>query len=523
MTLETFVKEKNAEPKPNVENEWNGKDFRGEKCKSRCLSFVNAHPKVLEWLKDLPRNSIELGSRVIRALCEFSNLTPEQFLELDKKTARDKAWQYLSSFKMQHPGKALIHKGWIKSFYLYHNEEPLVFIPTKHKIVYEPSRVKYRMSKDVCWRIIHKAKTLRDEAILLFGFESGLRRNALTNLNVGHYKNFLWFKKTNDEELINSNEREGNIAVFRVMARPTKQFTWDKKLRGKGINWYYGCLHKEATKILKQYVAHYHQDSQDDMPLWYPHKNKTKRLCAEAIYDMIKGCIRRAFFPTDQINFHSLRRGFRSVVRNTTGITDNEFKEAIMGHKLKGSQENYFDKDPLEFAKNYAYCDFSEPQPEKDKALTQSQKEIERLREENRKIKEAMEKAQVTTEVNVKPLTIPSGPLGGSPPIAKEPSYEEPKRQFQQAKTRVPQTEPKTSSLAAQKSDISMKPSVKDDWVWCPDKDDWVRKSVECKKCGSTNFKKFADCYAARNRIRIGKPTEQDRALFTPTKPKPNL
>ena len=430
MTLPSFTQEKVLEAKV----EWDGKDFRGNKCFPKDIRFMRVHPKILEWLKDRPKGSIHNNCQTLEALSKFLGLTPQQFLELDKKAARDEAWRYISSFKIQHPAKALIHKACIQSFYYWHNEEKLAFIPHKHDIVYEPNKIKKRMSKDVCWKIIHKTKNLRDETILLFDFESGLRRNAITHLTFGHYKNFVWFKKTEDGEVIKSNERQGNIAIFKVMATPTKQFTHDKKLRGKGINWYYGCLHKEATAILKEYITQYHQDSKEDTPLWYPYNNKNKRLVHNSIYCMFKSCVKRSGLPVDQIDFHAYRRGFRSVVRNTSGITDSEFKEAIMGHKLKGSQENYFDKDPLEFAREYAKCDFSEPQEEKDRALTQSQKEVERLREENLKIKEAMEKANVTTEIEVKPLTIPSGPLGGSPPTTadpglKEPSYEEPKRE----------------------------------------------------------------------------------------------
>jgi len=503
MTLPSFD-EKNVEPKV----EWDGKDFRGNKCWPKDIRFMRAHPKVLEWLKDRPKGSIHNSCTTLEALSKFLGLTPQQFLELDKKAARDEAWRYISSFKMQHPAKAIIHKAWIQSFYYWHNEEKLAFIPHKHDIVYEPNRIKKRMSKDVCWKIIHKTKNLRDETILLFDFESGLRRNAIAHLNFGHYKNFIWFKKTEGGDVVKSNEREGNIAIFKVMATPTIQFTHDNKLRGKGINWYYGCLHKEATAILKEYVAQYHQDSKDNTPLWYPlcPVNKNKRLDHNRIYGMFKSCIKRSSLPTSQINFHAFRRGFRSVVRNTSGITDNEFKEAIMGHKLRGAEEAYFDKDPLEFAREYAKCDFSEPNVEKDKALAEKEREVERLREQLKTVTDAQTKTK-------KKLTIPSGPLGGPAPTIdsekkrrleaalKEASYEEPKHDFQQAKPQPPKSELLRHTKPMQKTHVSMKPieqARQDDWVVCPDRKDSVRKSVECKKCGEENFKKFSECYKER-------------------------
>jgi hypothetical protein len=56
-----------------------------------------------------------------------------------------------------------------------------------------------------------------------------------------------------------------------------------------------------------------------------------------------------------------------------------------------------------------------------------------------------------------------------------------------------------------------------DDWVWCPTIEDWRHN----KECGQCKFPIFSDCFNAKNRIRLGIATEQDRALHTPNKPKP--
>ena len=504
MALEKFTKKK---------NEWNGKDFRGETIHPKYVAFIRQHPKVFEWAKDRPESTIANAAQALEGLSKFLGLTPEQFLELDKKAARDKAWEYLSSFKMQHPGKALVHRNSIQSFYYWHNEEKMPFIPRKHDIVYEPKKIKHRMSKDTCWQIIHKAKNLRNETILLFAFESGVRRNAIAHLNFGHYKNFLWFKKTEDGEIVNSNEREGNIAIFKVMAKPTKQFTHDNKLRGKGINWYYGCLHKEATKILKEYIAKYHQHSKADTPLWYS-SNPLNRLNVKRFYDVIKSCIERAGLPTDQIDFHAFRRGFRSVVRNTVAITDNEFKEAIMGHKQKGSQEAYFDKDPLEFAREYAKCDFTEPFPEKDRALAKKDKEIERLKREQERYLDAIERAEGKATLKVYPA---------SPELNK--AFNEfndvlEQREQYEKDMQAENTQNPGAGLDSPIKNVTnptpILTTLEDDLLCCPDQDKYVQQSVECEKCKTENPKKHKDCYAER----IKNPFNP---IFKCSKPKPNF
>ncbi len=379
MSLEKGI-EKKKEVRVSVkEIRWNGEDFRGYQCRPKAVRFVCQHPLVYAWLKNKPRSSISLGAYALDDLCKFIGLTPEEFLTLDKKEARKRVWEYLDSFRMNQTSKAKTYQAMIKSFYLYHNEERLEFIRGKHDIVGEPKKIKHIMSKEVCWKVIHKAKNLRDECILKFAFESGLRRNAVIHLTFNHYKNFIWFKKTEDG-VAPSNETEGNIAVFRVVARKHRDFVDDDKLRGKGINWYYGCLHEEATGALKEYVEKYHNDPEGPLFLFFPRRRKDKAMGERRLLGIVKDCVERAGLPVDQINFHAFRRGFRHVVRNTAAITDSEFKEAIMGHKLKGSQEAYFGKDPNEFAREYAKCDFSPPHAIKDKVLAKRDKEIEELK-----------------------------------------------------------------------------------------------------------------------------------------------
>ena len=395
------MKEEDIEAKAKA---WDGKDFRGERCNPFAVTFMKEHPKVFEWLSKRPKNTIGGSCGYLRQFCAFSNLTPDDFLALTKKKARDKAWKYIDSVRIEHPAKAVNVKKYLKSFYLYHNEEPLVFILGKHDIDQVTKRLKYTMDKPTCWKIIHKTRNLRDETILTFAFESGLRQNAIAHMTFGHYKNFMWFKITKDGDIMPSNEYEGNIAIFKVMAAPYPEYTYDEKLRKVGIDWYYAFLHKEATKILKEYVNQYHQGSKDDSPLWYPlmPMNKHKRLSNIQFLHIVKDCVKRAGLPVDQINFHAMRRGFRSVVRNSP-ILDNEFKEAIMGHKLKGSQEAYFDKPVIQFARRYAKCDFSPPAPEKDELLARREKEIEILVKRQSELEEKLEKekARVTTEVEV--------------------------------------------------------------------------------------------------------------------------
>jgi len=484
--------------------EWDGKDFRGQQCTPNLVKFMRENPKVFDCFKARPKNSLQHACTVCQKFMEFNNLTIDEWLAMDKKTARDKVWEYIDSVRIKHPATARVIQQYLISLYLYHNEEKLVFLKGKHDIAYEPKRLKQDMDKGICWKIIGKAKNVRDEAILTFAFESGVRENVFTHMTFGHFQNFHWFKKTEDGSVQKSDMEDGDIAIFKIMARPTPDYTHDHKLRGKGINWYYGCLHKEATKILKEFVAKHHEDSKDDKAFWYSMKSwksKNKSISPQMLIHILKDCVKRAGLDCTKINFHALRRGFRHVVRNTAAITDAEFKEAIMGHKLKGSQEAYFDKNPLEFAREYAKCDFSLPSPEKDKLLDEKQKEIDRLTKQIKEFNEAIEEAKLTTKVEIKPL----GHEVSRTEITK--LFNEFNESLNQPSEPI-KTKPITPIQVTQTRPETPKNEY---WIACPD-DTWVTKA-QCDICRTTNYKKFSNCTFERYQ-------HPDGPLFQISKPK---
>jgi uncharacterized coiled-coil protein SlyX len=73
---------------------------------------------------------------------------------------------------------------------------------------------------------------------------------------------------------------------------------------------------------------------------------------------MLKTLSGRAGMNGEKIWVHVLRKAFRKVLRQSPNM-DDETREALMGHKLKGSQGNYFDyHDIILVAKLYNECDW---------------------------------------------------------------------------------------------------------------------------------------------------------------------
>jgi integrase len=114
----------------------------------------------------------------------------------------------------------------------------------------------------------------------------------------------------------------------------------DTKLRGYSISFYDTFLQGEAVQALKAYCDEHHKDGEPDEPLFYT-KIGTP-MSAQAIWEVLKTCVKRAGLDPDTIWVHTIRKSFKREVRYTQ--LDPDFKEAIMGHVLPGSRENYFSR-----------------------------------------------------------------------------------------------------------------------------------------------------------------------------------
>ena len=273
--------------------------------------------------------------------CKFADVIPKDFQLMDRKEARDLAWSYIKTL-LDKPSVANVVMAALKSFYRNHDGEILPFDSHrggKHyfnnlrrkKTAYEhvPTR------KEVC-EIVDMATSLRDKAIYLVLFQSGIRVNALCSLTYGMVKRQLQRNKVP------------------VRLRITDEI--DTKLRGYRIAFYDTFIGKEAVEVLKKYCEMKHRNSSDDTPLSLSRTGKP--MTPGLIWTNFKKAVRKSGLDAKTIWVHSLRKAFKRVVRKSD--IDDDFKEAIMGHVLPGSRENYFSRtDPTEVRENYMQLDFS--------------------------------------------------------------------------------------------------------------------------------------------------------------------
>jgi len=104
---------------------------------------------------------------------------------------------------------------------------------------------------------------------------------------------------------------------------------------------------------------------------------------------------------------HVLRKSFRKVLNRSS--LDEDTKEALMGHKLPGSRQNYFDVHDIdEVAQKYMSCDFTRPGSSKINGM---RTELDRIKDENERLRTEIQKlksgtatsetlAEITNQIN---------------------------------------------------------------------------------------------------------------------------
>jgi integrase len=522
-------------------------DFRGKKLHPKEKAFINQDPRLIAYFKTKPCTTIRTYGGALRQFFEYGKLSVDDFLKMEAKQLRALSWEYIQNFMRKNPTKANLTKSAIMGFYSHANETEFHFIKSLHKIPFKKIKTKVVLSTPQVWKVIDKAKTLRDETILAMALESGVRENALIHLKVGHIKHFFYPKVECCEE--------GNITAFQVHDEDQDKhfYTWDTKLSGKGLGWYWAFLHKEASRKLIQYVKTERANAGDSEQLFL--SKVGNELNHVSIGRIFKDCLRRADLEgidPSTVWFHTLRATFRKVLRNA-GIEDDDFKEFIMGHTLAGSRENYMDADINDLARQYAKCDFSrgteissEILEEKDKALEEFKKQLDaqsaQLKEKEQNemyVKELAQRFGVhndrpmneilldlavildkKSKETEKPISRPTisepqtPPTVQTPPIMMDPSIpvveENPEPQVAHIETSKSPEPSKTVEDAN-----SLLKEAKTDVLYCRMTDEPVDEKGLCNNCRKRDFITFSVCFAERNKIKLGVASPELIAKYT--------
>ncbi|MDV3277905.1 MAG: site-specific integrase [Nitrososphaerales archaeon] len=215
---------------------------------------------------------------------------------------------------------------------------------------YVPSREEiYRMAN------AGRVNNLRDRAVILFLYASGLRQGTLRGLRYVDVR----------EEL------EGGTIPLKVPVYPEMKKVVPDAC--KGAVPYYTFITKEAADELKVYLAEVQAQAGkltdgDVLFNGWKHNRPIREnrgpMGRSTMERIVKEAALRAGIERwADVHPHCLRKAFESVLReeNSDGRRlDTKTQEFLMGHILPGAQENYYDRSKVEWLrKEYAKLDFS--------------------------------------------------------------------------------------------------------------------------------------------------------------------
>lgn len=337
--------------------------------------FVKAHASVEAWLKNRPYNTTRMFGRILRDFTEYAKLVPDKWRVLDRFKARDLAWNYSQTFLPDHSAQAKNVLLALKSFYRNKNGEQLPFDSSrggKHWFRREHLKAGYEHipGKGEVYQIVDMANSLRNKSTLLFLFQSGVRVNVLEHMKYGNVK----------------DELKNEIVTLKITDK------LDDKLRSQGIPFYYTFLNGEGADTLRKYCHEEHRDEDPLKPLFLTDTGTS--VTRPYLLRMLKSCIRRAGMDPKTMWIHSLRKAFRKIVRQAPDVDDDD-REQLMGHSIKGSRSAYYDKNDVPIIMGvYRKCNFSREstltevgkvKAESDAKIAGLETEIAELRKTNEK------------------------------------------------------------------------------------------------------------------------------------------
>ena len=348
--------------------------------------IMQAHPEIEAWLKDRPFNTQRAFARQLIDFSKAVGVEPEAWRRMDKFKARDLAWKYVEPLSRKHSQLARQILNALKSWYRNLNGEVLPLDSGrggKHNVPIRAMKAVYEKipNKQEVYQIVDMAGNLRDKAMFLTLFQSGLRINALCKLTYGMV----------------ADQLDKDIITLKITSEV------DDKLRGANIPFYCTFINGEGVLALRQYCQVAHKNSKPDAFLFYTSSSK-KPMANSWVWWITKKCVKRAGMDPKTIWVHSFRKAFRKIVRQAD--IDDDDKEQLMGHAIKGSRQAYYDRHDLELIRQaYEKCNFSRELPQSETTKLRKQLEEEQTKRAVNEVRlEKLEKELEATSNMLKEL-----------------------------------------------------------------------------------------------------------------------
>jgi len=326
--------------------------------KSNLLSIQ----KLLDHLGRFTRSDSS-REKYLRHTYQFSSwcgLSPEELVRLSKLRAEFMLQGFADELANNDCSRAYVNtvikrlRTFFKTNGFVHDKELNIYtyhVPARYRKVpeYIPTKIEVHSMADA-------AGSIRDRAVILSLWTSGLRVSTLCALNYGDIATEL----KNDEPYI-------MIPVFPKMKNRVRDackslvsyYTFITPMAGKALRAYLREREEKYGKIFPDNPLFH-----SDWSLWARTKRSGKRLGRRGIGIIAKKTARLAGLAQwKYVTPHCLRKAFKSVLRSTTingGRLDSGCQEFLMGHVLPGTQDVYYDRTKIDFHREeYSKLDFS--------------------------------------------------------------------------------------------------------------------------------------------------------------------
>jgi len=309
---------------------------------------------------------------------EKPNFKITSILKLNPKEARTLIWSICQNImKWDRSHRVARHcKIWVSQFYEYTTDKKITW-KRRHKINIVPIRTdRYVPSHKDVFLIVDQCRSIRDKAIALLMYSTGLSFKGIGNLKIRHVKPLLQ-KYTETKELP-------------LVLKTTSEILPKRFQSNSPIIWLPSLIGKDCADMLKRYYEKHRKDASDDEYFFI--SGDGNQLIPERMGKQIRNAIRRASSVNPELTKaypYLLRHSFFN--RLVAGNIKDVYRELLMHHS-QGIKENYFSSDyhKKKIIEQYSKCNFNREENSeiKLKQLENRQTEFEKAIKEISKLRD---------------------------------------------------------------------------------------------------------------------------------------
>ncbi len=317
----------------------------------RVEGWQSRYQPVNNLLMHLARKSKSEGTKKVYLwhlykFCRFEGKTPPQLVKMRRNDVERLVQTYADSFSGASRSYSNLAIAALKAFFSANGfkrnktlELESYYQPPRHRVTQE-----YIPTKAEVYRMADSACSLRNRAIMLMLYSSGLRNSTLRALRVKDVK----------EELLNGKD------IIMILVYPEMKHVDPAACKG-GIP-YYTFLCDEGTHALRLYLEDRKErfgSVSDHDPLFCTEYNQIPRadrsqkpITSRELQILTKLIAKRAGLERwELVHPHALRKTYETILRSQLidgSNVDVKTQEFLMGHILPGSQDNYYDSSKVE-------------------------------------------------------------------------------------------------------------------------------------------------------------------------------